>query len=74
MILAHFGVHLVFKFVDLDLIASGVLSPKLGEAIPDFPTLLQRRCAAGVNPPLPTRGLLGNFGTGLASTFPVMPA
>jgi hypothetical protein len=39
---------------------------------PGVPILLQSLCAAGVSPPL-TRGLLGNFGTGVLSTLPVSP-
>jgi hypothetical protein len=37
------------------------------------PTLLHKRCPAGVNWPEPTLGLLGNLGTGVMSALPVSP-
>lgn len=51
------------------------LSPLKGESdalLPALSIFPQSRCAAGVRP-ADTRGLLGNFGTGVLSTFPVIP-
>ena len=68
------GVHLALK-PDFTLIVPGVFTPNPTDPPPgaEDPTLLQSLCAAGVNCPPPTLGLLGNFGTGVKSTLPVIP-
>jgi len=67
------GVHRALN-PDLVLTVPGVRKAKVPDdpLLPELPTRLHKRCAAGVNWP-PTLGLLGNFGTGVASTLPDIP-
>lgn len=64
---------LTFGLAALGVLVISPLNGELGVRPPELPILLHNLWAAGVNSP-ETRGLLGNFGTGVRSTFPVSPS